>query len=117
MTSSIVREACMSVLKSGTEIEFQGSRAQVFEAMVAALGESKMKVKSSDAASGRIEAVTGVSFQSWGEKIHIELEESAPGTTKATISSGNRAQLVSWGKNKKNLDKIVERTNARLGSS
>src|ERR671914_2940556 len=98
----------MSVLKSGTEIEFDAAKGAVFDAMLSALGDSKMKVKSSDAAAGRIEAVTGVSFQSWGEKITIELIESGPDKTKATISSGNRAQLVSWGKNKKNLDKIVD---------
>jgi hypothetical protein len=107
----------VSVLKSGTEVEFDASQAKVFEAMIAALSGSKMKVKSSDAASGRIEAVTGVSFQSWGEKITIELTQLAPEKTKATISSGNRAQLVSWGKNKKNLDKIVDATNAQLASS
>ena len=106
----------MSVLKSGTEVEFQGSPSDVFDALAKALPECKMKIKSSDAASGHIDAVTGVSFQSWGEKITIDLAEAGPGKSTATISSGNRAQLVSWGKNKKNIDKIVERTNAHLTS-
>ena len=104
----------MSVLKSGTEVEFDKPQAEVFAALVEALPECKMKVKSTDAATGHIEATTGMSLASWGEKIQIDLTEIAPGTTKATISSGNKAQLVSWGKNKKNLEKIVERTNAHL---
>lgn len=105
------------MMRSGTEVTFEGSRREVFDAMIQALGESKMKVKSSDAASGHIEAVTGVSLASWGEKIRIDLAEAGPDKTTATISSGNRAQLVSWGKNKRNLDKIVAATNARLGAS
>jgi uncharacterized protein YjbJ (UPF0337 family) len=106
----------VGVMKSDTEVEFEGSRDRVFAAIVDALGDAKMKVKSSDAAAGHIEAVTGMSFQSWGEKIVIDVAEAGPGRAKATISSGNRAQLVSWGKNQKNLDKIVAGTNARLGS-
>lgn len=107
----------MGVMKSGAEVEFAKPPAEVFDAMVRALPEAKMKVKSSDAATGRIEATTGMSLASWGEKISIDLEEAGTGRTKATISSGNKAQLVSWGKNKKNLDKIVEKTNAQLGMS
>ena len=107
----------MSVLKSGTEVEFEKPQAEVFAALVEALPECKMKVKSTDAATGHIEATTGVSLASWGEKIQIDLSEAEPGRTKVTISSGNKAQLVSWGKNKKNLTKIVERTNAHLGTS
>lgn len=105
------------MMKSGTEVTFDGSRQEVFDAMIQALQESKMKLKSSDAESGHIEAVTGVSLSSWGEKIRIDLAEAGPGKTTATISSGNRAQLVSWGKNKRNLDKIVAATNAHLGST
>jgi hypothetical protein len=107
----------VSVLKSGTEVEFEKSQAEVFAALVEALPECKMKVKSTDAATGHIEATTGVSLSSWGEKIQIDLTEAVPGKTTMTISSGNKAQLVSWGKNKRNLTKIVERTNAHLGST
>jgi hypothetical protein len=106
----------VGVLKSGAEVTFARPRADVFDAVVRALEELKMKIKSSDAATGHIEAVTRMSLASWGEKIHIDLVESEPGKTKATMSSANRAQLVSWGKNKRNLDEIVEATKARLGA-
>ena len=105
----------MSVLQGGTEVEFDRAPAEVFEAMVRALPEARMKLKSSDAATHHIEATTGMSLASWGENIRIDLSEAAPGRTRATISSANKAQLVSWGKNKKNLDKIVEKTRAQLG--
>jgi hypothetical protein len=107
----------VSVLKSGTEVEFDSPRVEVFQAMLDALPECNMKLKASDAESGHIEAVTSMNMMSWGEKIRIDLAEAAPGRTKATISSGNRAQLVTWGRNKKNLDKLVERTSAHLGSA
>ena len=107
----------MSVLKSGTEVEFDRPRAEVFEAMVEALPECNMKLKSSDAGSGHIEAVTSMNMMSWGEKIRIDLAESGPGKTTATITSGNRAQLITWGRNDKNLAKLVERANAHLAST
>lgn len=106
----------MSVLKSDGVVEFPNSRAEVFEAMVRALPECNMKLKGSDAATGHIEAVTSMNLASWGEKIKIDLAETDDGKTEARITSGNRAQLVTWGRNKKNLDKIIERTNAQLGS-
>ena len=105
----------VSVLKSGTEVEFDKPLAEVFDAILRALSECNMKLKASDAESGHIEAVTSMNMMSWGEKIRIDLAEPVPGRTKATITSGNRAQLVTWGRNQKNLDKLVERTNAQLG--
>ena len=105
------------MLRSDGVVEFPKPRAEVFAAIIRALPEANMKLKRSDEASGHIEAVTGISMASWGERIKIDLAEAGPDTTTATITSGNRAQLVSWGRNKKNLDKIIERTNAQLGST
>jgi hypothetical protein len=107
----------VSVLRSDGVVEFPNSRDEVFEAMLRALPECNMKLKQSDATAGHIEAVTGMSMASWGEKIKIDLADAGAGVTTATITSGNRAQLVTWGRNKKNLEKIIERTNAQLGGS
>ncbi|HEY7874640.1 MAG TPA: hypothetical protein VIG64_05915 [Actinomycetota bacterium] len=106
----------MSVLRSDGVVEFPKPRAEVFDAILRALPECNMKLKASDAATGHIEAVTSMSMASWGEKIKIDLADAGEGATEARITSGNRAQLITWGRNKKNLEKIVERTNAQLGA-
>ena len=69
-----------------------------------------MKVTGQDPATGHIEASTGMSLVSWGEKIHIDLQETDPGKTTALVSSDNKAQLVAGAKNKRNLDGILSAT-------
>ena len=81
-------------------------RDRTFEALVRALPTVKgMKVKATDPASGHIEASTGISLRSWGEKIRIDVAEAADGSV-VRLSSGNKAQLTSWGKNQENLGSI-----------
>lgn len=106
----------MGFLSEAQEATFAGGRDDVFDAMMSALPSAGMKIKSSDRAAGYIEASTGMSLASWGEKIRIELDERGEGQTTASISSGNKAQLVSWGKNKRNVDKIVTATSEALAA-
>jgi len=80
-------------------------RNLTFDALTRALPEAKMKLKSADPASGHIEASTGMSIRSWGEKVRIDVADAQGGSV-VRVSSGNKAQLVSWGKNNENITNI-----------
>jgi hypothetical protein len=75
-----------------------------------------MKVASSDESSGTIVATTGVSLRSWGEKIPIVVTESEPGKSMVSVASKSKMALVDWGKNKQNVERILEATDEVLGS-
>ena len=81
-------------------------KARTFDGLIRALPTIKgMSIKGADPASGHIDASTGVSWKSWGEKIRIDVVEQDDGSA-VRVSSGNKAQLVSWGKNDTNLANI-----------
>jgi glycerate kinase len=80
-------------------------RSQTFDALTRALPEARMKIKVADPANGHIDAATGMSFRSWGEKIQIDVAEAEGGSI-VYVSSGNKAQLTSWGKNNENIENI-----------
>ena len=88
---------------------------RTFDALVRSLPTVKgMKIKAADPASGHIEASTGISWRSWGEKVRVDVVESGNGSL-VRVSSGNKAQLVSWGKNEENLEKIQGALHDALG--
>ncbi|MDQ4095021.1 MAG: hypothetical protein M3174_02290 [Actinomycetota bacterium] len=90
---------------------------RTFDALMRSLPTIKgMTVKAADPAGGHIEASTGVSWKSWGEKIRIDVIEEGD-ASRVSVSSGNKAQLVSWGKNDANLEQIEAALRATLGST
>ena len=93
-------------------------RAQAFDRIVQALQQMpKMRVGSTDPATGHIEGGTKVSWKSWGEKILIDVTEPSPGQTSVTVRSQLKAQLVDWGANKQNLGKVFEAVEQALGTT
>ena len=98
------------------EFHVDHPKDQTFDALVQALPTLKgVKVKSADPTSGHIEAATGVSIRSWGEKLRLDVVEAGDGSV-VQVSSGNKAQLVSWGKNTENIAKIEEALRRTLGT-
>ena len=99
------------------EFRVPHSKDQTFNAVLQALPTVKgMKVKSSEPATGHIEASTGMSLRSWGEKVRIDVVEEGDGSV-VQLSSGNKAQLTSWGKNDENLRNIETAVRRSLGST
>ena len=95
---------------------YQRSWSDVYQAALDAIPTLKRtKVKSADAATGRIVASTGVSMTSWGEDVTIEVWEHAPGWAGIRITSGVKAQLVDWGRNKKNIGAVFDAISGVLG--
>lgn len=99
------------------EIQLSQPKAQVFDALTRSLQTlDGMKVKSADPSTGHVEASTQITFRSWGEKIRIDVLDSGSGST-VQISSGNKAQLTSWGKNDENIANIERALHSALHSS
>ena len=106
----------MGIENDGTAV-YQRSWAEVFQAAQQTLPTiKKMKIKSADPATGRIEASSGMSMASWGENVIIEVWEHAPGWSGVRVTSGVKAQLADWGKNKKNIAKVFDALSAALGT-
>ena len=89
---------------------------EVFQTVVNVLPSvKKMKIKSADQNTGRIEASSGMSMASWGESIIVEVWEHSPGQAGVRVTSQLKAQLVDWGKNKKNIAAVFNAITGALG--
>ena len=89
---------------------------EVFQTTVNVLPTiKKMKVKSADQNTGRIVAGSGMSMASWGEELIIEVWEPSPGQAGVRVTSRLKAQLVDWGKNKKNIAAVFNAISGALG--
>ncbi len=95
---------------------YQRNWNEVFQATTTAIPTvKKMKVKTADPNTGRIIAGSGMSMASWGEEVIIDVWEHAPGWAGVRVTSQLKAQLVDWGKNKKNIAKIFDAITGAVG--
>lgn len=88
----------------------------VFEALGRVLAGQGARITQSDPAAGRIVAKTSFTMASYGETIVMTVAPNAPGGTRLTIRSTLKWGLVDWGKNRRNLDKLVDGLTALLGT-
>lgn len=110
----------MSILDHNAESEFPFAKTVVFEAIIKAIPTiNGMKLESSDKLSGRIMVKAGVSMFSWGEIIPIQLISINENLTKVQITSTPKTGImfggaVDYGKNRKNLELIINATSKIL---
>jgi hypothetical protein len=98
----------MGPLSKEGEGQFPYPRDEVFDAVLQAIANTKgMKLKESDRATGQIVAKTSVSLASWGETIRLEVAERGPQSAVVRMASTLKAQLVDWGKNRRNIEKLM----------
>jgi hypothetical protein len=95
--------------------DFGYPRAKVWEALPSALQSVKMSVDSTDADAGRIEASTGVSLSSWGEKVSVQVTAAGPDKTIVNVSTKLKFGLTGWGKLKKNINRVFDSLDQSLG--
>ena len=67
-----------------------------------------MGVDSADAGTGRMEASTGVSLSSWGEKVSVQVTEAGPDRSTVTVSTKLTFGLTGWGKLQTNIKRVFE---------
>lgn len=90
-------------------IHFEGiNEKELLSTCEQAISQLGLQVKSNDN-TGKIIAKSRLSFFSWGEIITIELSKFSS-LTEVTISSRCRlaTQIVDWGKNRRNVQSIVD---------
>lgn len=113
----------MAFLDHNGESEFLFSKDEVFTAVCRAIPTLKgMKIETADKLSGRILVKAGVSLHSWGENIPIELSAISDGMTKVKITSSPKTGIMfggamDMGKNRKNIEQILQTTSAYLSSN
>ncbi len=100
--------------------EFPYGKDDVFDALVKAItGIKGMKVEKKDRIGCRILAKAGVSLMSWDENIPIYLLEVSPGVTRVSVTSTPKTGVLfggafDLGKNRKNIEKILDKTSEIL---
>jgi len=106
----------MSFASQGTQQKFPYSYNEVFKALLEAIPECGMDVKSSDKVIGRITASAGISLLSWGENIAIVVEKISAKSTLVAIESSLKVGFNYGGahRHQKNFDKIIMQTSMLL---
>lgn len=112
----------MALLDHNGESEFPFSKNKVFDALCIAIPSIPgLKVESSDRMIGRILVKGGVSLASWGENIPIQLMEISENKTRIQITSTPKTGIMmggafDMGKNRKNIEDILNATSGVLSS-
>lgn len=113
----------MAFLDHNGESEFPLPKDIVYSAMCKSIPTIKgMKIESADRLQGRIMVKAGVSLFSWGENIPIQLISVNDNLTKVQITSSPKTGIMfggafDMGKNRKNIEEILNTTSRLLSSS
>ncbi len=100
------------------QFELTEKYSKVFEICIQSLEEiKKSKVITEDRRKGLIEAKTGITWKTFGDKIQFVLTKINEDCTKVEVSSrpAVRATLVDYGKNLENIQIIEASSNRNVG--
>jgi hypothetical protein len=90
---------------------FPASGSDVYQACLTAVPQCGFSILSSNQATGQIAARAGIGLRSWGENITIAVSPDG----RVNIKSSCRGfQMVDYGKNKANVEKIFSALAALL---
>jgi hypothetical protein len=104
----------MGLRTTSVEADFDADAGTVFDAFAAAVAALRARVERQDRDAGLLEARTRMGMRSWGERLTVEVTRGSGGRTHVAVSSKLRAQLVDWGKNRENVDRIMRAASAAL---
>ncbi len=101
--------------------DFPAKKEDVFNAVVEAVNNlSGFKVSDTDEFMGRIVVKTGVSLMSWGETVPVQISSVSEDITSVSLSSGETmgwgTSRIDFGKNQRNIEKILKETSRILQS-
>ncbi len=86
---------------------YKVSYEKIFEALLKTANHYNFEIKNIDEERGILNFSSESSLRSWGEDIIISIKEKDSGVA-LEVESISRIQLLSWGKNKENEEKIIE---------
>jgi hypothetical protein len=93
---------------------FASDYRAVFDAVCAATVAEGMSVSSADPGTGVITISSSVSAMSWGENGVIKVSQQEGGTTVVNIHSSLKFGLVDWGRNRRNIERLLARVESVL---
>lgn len=99
--------------KYRSEVHFDISEDLMFEKVIEVLEDSPFKLAKADEQKLEILAYTNISLQSWGENLYVSFE-TVGGETIMKVSSVTFFQVLSWGKNKSNTQKLLSAIESSL---
>lgn len=105
--------------KASMVIEFDQSTDAVWNAALTALRDSRCGLRNVDSVAHTATAEFGLTLWSWGENIVLEVGQNGASGARVTLKSTSklRTTLFDWGKNKRNLRKILSYLHASLRSA
>ena len=87
--------------------EFDLPQDLLFEKFKEVINNAGFKIVNANKKTGDIFAISSITFTSWGENIYISMNEQN-GVTTVDFCSACIFQVVSWGKNERNYNKIIQ---------
>lgn len=109
----------MSAVDKEGMIEYPFSYQTVFRAAAQSIPNIKgMKMGHADEMNGYILVTGNISWASWGENIRVDFVKLGPTRTQMIVKSGASVSttLVDYGKNKKNVNKILSAVSTTLAN-
>jgi hypothetical protein len=110
----------MSFLDHDGESIFEFNKEIVFKAVLNAISNIEgMELDSADNQLGIIRVKVGISWKSWGENVDVSLIEISENNTKIKITSAPKTGILfggalDFGKNRKNIEKIIAEVSRTL---
>jgi len=92
-------------METGT---YEATPSEVFDAVLQIITRLGWTIESKNTETGKIIVSTGFSLRSWGESMAIQVSSVGP-QTKVLVTSTPKAQLIDWGKSKKNERWIIRK--------
>jgi len=87
--------------------EFDLPKDILFDKMAEVLTEAGFAVRHADKTSGNLFATAKTTIWSWGENIYVEIKEHN-GLTKIDFCSVCFFGMISWGKNERNYERMMD---------
>lgn len=89
------------------EQRFDIPQELMFNKIIEVVNDSPFTFVAADKERFELLATSGISFQSWGENLYISVEKSGDETAMKCCSA-TLFQLYAWGKNEKNIHKLLD---------
>ena len=97
-----------------TSRTYDATPADAYAAVERAVTRVGMKVKHTDPERGVVEATTGVTIWSWGERVTASVTEAGPGSVTVTIAIALKFQVFGWGHQQRVADGLLDEVARQL---
>lgn len=105
----------MAISSDGTAT-FKGEYGTVFDAVCTAAVAEQMTLRGANPSTGVITISSSISAFSWGQNGTIRVWQHEPGTIAVSIRSSLKFGLVDWGRNRRNVERLLARIGSILAS-